>query len=98
MGLINSIRTLKIFCFPKLFDLTKELPLQNLFMKILYLQILIVERKLKLAFELGIELIKEINNLKEVPNDADELIKFPALVISQVFLIKKIFLWTHIYF
>uniref|UniRef100_A0A914LHF9 Uncharacterized protein n=1 Tax=Meloidogyne incognita TaxID=6306 RepID=A0A914LHF9_MELIC len=52
-------------------------------MKILYLQILIVERKLKLAFELGIELIKEINNLKEVPNDADELIKFPALVISQ---------------
>lgn len=56
-------------------------------MKILYLQILIVERKLKLAFELGIELIKEINNLKEVPNDADELIKFPALVISQVFLI-----------
>uniref|UniRef100_A0A915LWX6 Uncharacterized protein n=1 Tax=Meloidogyne javanica TaxID=6303 RepID=A0A915LWX6_MELJA len=66
----------------KLFDLTKELPLQNLFMKILYLQILIVERKLKLAFELGIELIKEIN-LKEVTNDGDELVKFPALVISQ---------------
>uniref|UniRef100_A0A915NCP9 Uncharacterized protein n=1 Tax=Meloidogyne javanica TaxID=6303 RepID=A0A915NCP9_MELJA len=66
----------------KLFDLTKELPLQNLFMKILYLQILIVERKLKLAFELGIELIKEIN-LRGETNDGDELIKFPALVISQ---------------
>ncbi|CAK5097590.1 unnamed protein product [Meloidogyne enterolobii] len=66
----------------KLFDSTKELPLQNLFMKILYLKILIVERKLKLAFELGIELIKEINNLKE-ENEDDELIKFPALVISQ---------------